>query len=132
MSPPNLDEALREALVQAAAQFNTGEFWECHETLEAVWLNAKAPLKTWLQGIIQIAAGCHHIQNCNHKGAEAKLSQGLEKLHATQGILIFNDWMAFDAFIEESEGMLAEVTRLGPDNINRFCPSKFTTLIINF
>ncbi len=83
-----------DALHHAAEQFNSKQFWECHETLEAVWLTAPEPDKTFLQGLIQVAAGCHHVKNKNIKGAQALLKRGLEKLCSVKEISVFeNDFM---------------------------------------
>src|SRR6266849_11099605 len=36
--------------------FNSGAFFEAHEHWESVWLAAQEPEKTFLQGLIQVAA----------------------------------------------------------------------------
>lgn len=79
-SPPVIPA---EVLADAARQFNAHQFWECHETLEPVWLKAEEPAKTFIQGIIQVAAGFHHVQNGNLKGARNLLTYALEKLERT-------------------------------------------------
>ena len=61
-------------------EFNRCEFYETHETLEAIWLKAPEPEKTFLQGIIQVASAFHHYGQGNRAGAESLLRRGLEKL----------------------------------------------------
>jgi len=39
--------------------FNAGEYWECHEALEATWLNTTDLDKHFLGGIILLAAALH-------------------------------------------------------------------------
>jgi hypothetical protein len=62
------------------AQFNRGEFFECHESWEEIWLAAPEPDKTFLQGIIQVAAAFHHYRRGNLAGARSLLSEGLRKI----------------------------------------------------
>ena len=61
-------------------QFNSRAFFEAHETWEEIWLSAPEPDKTFLQGIIQVAAGFHHYVRGNHVGARSLLGAGLRKL----------------------------------------------------
>ena len=41
--------------------FHSGAFFEAHEHWESVWLAAQEPEKTFLQGLIQIAAAFYHL-----------------------------------------------------------------------
>jgi predicted metal-dependent hydrolase len=61
-------------------QFNGGHFFEAHETWEAIWLQSPEPEKTFLQGIIQIAAAFHHHSRGNLRGAHSLLQAGLGRL----------------------------------------------------
>jgi predicted metal-dependent hydrolase len=66
---------LPPAYLRGIEQFNAGEFFACHETLEELW--QAAPLgeeRVFLQALIQAAAALHHFQQGNLKGA-ASLSQ---------------------------------------------------------
>jgi uncharacterized protein len=60
--------------------FNRGEFFECHEVLEQVWLNAQNERKLFLQGLIQIAVGFYHLRRGNAVGATRLLDAGSSKL----------------------------------------------------
>jgi uncharacterized protein len=71
---------LPEQFYKGIKQFNRQEFFEAHETLESVWRGRKTPDRVFVQGIIQIAAGCHHLRNNNIEGARSLLGQGLAKL----------------------------------------------------
>lgn len=61
-------------------QFNRQEFFESHESWEIVWLSAPEPDKTFLQGIIQVAAALHHYHHGNLAGARSLLRRGLNKI----------------------------------------------------
>jgi predicted metal-dependent hydrolase len=67
------------------AQFNARQFFEAHETWEEIWLPALDPEKTFLQGLIQVAAAFHHYGRENRAGAESLLASGLAKLEAFPG-----------------------------------------------
>jgi uncharacterized protein len=60
--------------------FNAQEFFEAHEVWEEIWLAERGPEKTFLQGLIQIAAAFHHYCRGNSWGAELLLAAGIVKL----------------------------------------------------
>ncbi len=62
--------------------FHSGAFFEAHEHWESVWLAAQEPEKTFLQGLIQVAAAFHHFQRGNHAGTISLLRSALRRLDA--------------------------------------------------
>jgi uncharacterized protein len=48
--------------------YRAQEFFAAHEHWEIVWLKSKEPEKTFLQGLIQVAAAFHHLQRGNPRG----------------------------------------------------------------
>ncbi len=76
LTPDEVDEKFRQGL----AQFNRGRFFDAHETWEEIWLPAREPEKTFLQGIIQVAAAFHHYTRGNREGTRSLLAAGLKKL----------------------------------------------------
>jgi uncharacterized protein len=60
--------------------FNSGEFFKAHEVWEEIWLAAAEPEKTFLQGLIQVAAAFHHYSRGNRTGAQSLAAAALEKL----------------------------------------------------
>ena len=71
---------LETTLTQAVHEFNTGLYFECHETLEAEWLKASGEDKLILQGLIQLAAAMIKWRDGNHYGASRLIQSALEKL----------------------------------------------------
>jgi uncharacterized protein len=61
-------------------EFNQGLFFECHETLEEIWLEEHGDDRTFFQGLIQIAAGYYKLQQGVPVGAIKLWRMGLEKL----------------------------------------------------
>ncbi|MCF4967512.1 DUF309 domain-containing protein [Nostoc sp. CMAA1605] len=65
---------------QGVEQFNAGQFYACHDTLEALWIEATEPEKTFYQGILQIAVALYHMGNLNWRGAAILLGEGSNRL----------------------------------------------------
>ncbi|MDJ1175068.1 DUF309 domain-containing protein [Roseofilum capinflatum] len=65
-------------------QFNQEEFYACHDTLEAIWLEASEPERTLYQGILQLAVGIYHLSNQNLRGAMILLGEGIGRLSRYQ------------------------------------------------
>jgi hypothetical protein len=61
-------------------QFNRRQFYDCHDTLEAIWMEAMEPDRTFYQGILQIAVALYHLSNGNGRGATMLLGEGLRRL----------------------------------------------------
>ena len=74
------EQRAAELFEQGVEQFNRVHFFESHESWEEIWLSAPEPDKTFLQGIIQVAAAFHHHRQGNRNGATSLLKQGLRKL----------------------------------------------------
>ena len=70
----------RAAFSRGLRQFNARQFWHAHESWEIIWLPAPEPDKTFLQGIIQVAAAFYHHQKKNHEGMRSLMRRGLAKL----------------------------------------------------
>lgn len=56
-------------LIQAVREFNDGEYFQCHETLEHAWLHEPGYIRVLWQGIIQVSVACFHITRGNGEGA---------------------------------------------------------------
>jgi hypothetical protein len=74
-------------LDRAAALANQGLFFEVHELLEPVWFRAAEPVRTALQGLIQVAVAFHHLESRNLQGARSLLVEGVAKVAEAAGAL---------------------------------------------
>jgi uncharacterized protein len=83
---PVAGAAEQEAIAQGVALFNARKFFEAHEAWEAVWLVAREPDKTFLQGLIQVSAAFHHYSRGNRRGMEALLRAGLRKMETAPAV----------------------------------------------
>lgn len=63
-------------------RFNARDFFEAHEIWEDLWHEYRESDRTFLQGLIQLAAGLYHLDSGNQKGARSQLAKGTLKLQA--------------------------------------------------
>jgi predicted metal-dependent hydrolase len=77
------DEADSSDLLEwARAAWDAGLFFEVHELLEPVWLEARGRPRAALQGVILAGAGVYHLTCENPAGASSLLHQAVECLRA--------------------------------------------------
>lgn len=57
--------------------FNSGKFFECHESFEDIWQQERGEVRELYKGLIQVAAAYVHISRGNFAGAERLLRTGL-------------------------------------------------------
>ena len=86
--------------------FNAGLFFECHEYLEDVWRAAPAPERAFYHGLVQVAAGCYHLEKGNRHGARTLLTKALAKLEPYAPVHLGLDVAALGA---DFRGVLAAV-----------------------
>ncbi len=86
--------------------FNAGQFFESHEAWESLWHEVAEPERKLLQGMIQLAAACHHLERSNAAGAAYLHARGHAKVapwlprHAG---LELGEWLAeVDRYLRES------------------------------
>src|SRR2546428_6027968 len=74
------DQPPPTALRAGIEEFNRGEFFEQHETLELLWRATRTPDRSLYHGILQIGVGFHHWRNGNFHGASVLLDDGIRRL----------------------------------------------------
>ncbi len=67
------DDDAPEGLRAGIDQFNRGEYWECHETLEDIWRSEPDAVRYLYQGILLAGVGLYHLRRGNRRGALSKL-----------------------------------------------------------
>jgi hypothetical protein len=70
------DDPLPLLLLEAVAQFNRGDYFEQHETLELLWRAEARPVRRLYQGILQIGVAFHHLRRRNYHGVVYMLTRG--------------------------------------------------------
>ena len=74
---PELTPEERAALEKGVAEFNSGRYFECHDTLEELWSGLRGPARDFFQGLIQVAVAQYHWNCDNHAGAESLILRAL-------------------------------------------------------
>ncbi len=70
----------RDRLHAAIVLFNAGDFFACHEILEALWMEEPGPIRDVYRGILQIGIGYYHAARENRRGAINVLAYGVTRL----------------------------------------------------
>jgi uncharacterized protein len=102
---------------QGIEQFNQGDFYACHDTLEAIWIPAIEPEKQLYQGIIQIAVALYHLGNLNWRGAVILMGEGLNRLRHYPDDHVGLDLGEFRTTIA---ALLTTLQTLGAERISEF------------
>ena len=110
-------DAPPERLSRGIEQFNRGEFFEQHETLEEEWLAESDPVRYLYQGILQIGVGFEHLRRGNPAGARALWLRGMGYLEPFAGGCMNVD---VDRLVAATERCLAELERVGDDGLEGF------------
>lgn len=107
-------------LIQACHEFNTGLYFECHESLEEIWQEEEGEVRDLYKGLIQIAAAFVHITRGNRVGATRLLTTGTGYLgpYRAEGAMGFD----VEAICATAERALAYV-RTQPENEIAFNPA---------
>lgn len=106
-----------EAFWQGVEQFNQQEFYACHDTLEALWMEALEPQKRFYQGVLQIAVACYHLGNLNWRGAVILLGEGIGRLDNYQPVY---EGIDVEALICESFALLKALQQSGQEQVADF------------
>ena len=98
-----MSETIPQEFWQGIELFNTGKFYACHDTLEALWMESTEPDKSFYQGILQISVALYHLGNGNLKGAIILLGEGSNRLARYPSVYSQID---VDELLEQSIGLL--------------------------
>lgn len=111
-----MTQAVPQDFWQGVEEFNQGQFYACHDTLEALWMEATEPQKTFYQGILQIAVALYHLGNSNWRGAVILLGEGINRLRRYPPTYAEID---LDELLTSSATLLTELQQAGPENIDK-------------
>jgi hypothetical protein len=111
------DEPPPPELLDGIAQFNRGEFFEQHETLERLWRAERRDIRFLYQGILQIGVAFYHLRRLNHHGAVYMLTRGPRYLAPFAPYCQRVDVLAL---LGAAAVALREVERLGPSRLGEF------------
>jgi predicted metal-dependent hydrolase len=64
----------------AVAEFNSGRFFESHDSFEIMWESLQGDDRRFMQGMIHAAIGSFHAARSNHAGATTQIERAIERL----------------------------------------------------
>ena len=114
-------EELPDLVLRGIEEFNRGEFFECHESLEEAWMQESGRVRYLYQGILQVGVGFYHLKNGNWRGATGLLRNGTTRLKEFEPETLGVD---VAKLVRESERCLQELETLGRERIGEFDESK--------
>ena len=118
------------ALRNGIAEFNAWRFYDCHETLEDVWLDSGGKSDStdetnFYHGLIKLAAGFHHLLRGNHHGATTLLTDALRLLDPYRPTTLGVDT---ERLIADVRPCLDRILALDPTHLAQFDRSTIPTI----
>jgi len=107
-------------LLRGIREFNNREWFECHETVEDLWIGSEGETRDFFQGIIQIAVALHHWRNGNFGGAVSLLKGGSGYLRRVADDCL---WVDVAGLAADAERMRIELETLGSAGMEALDPS---------
>lgn len=118
-------EPPQPGLLRGIEEFNRREFFECHETIEAVWMAEPRPVRLLYQGILQVGVALYHVQQNNWRGAVKVLARATPKLaHFVPSCLSVD----VSGLLADARRIRQHLAELGPERIGEFDPAMFPTI----
>src|SRR5690242_10347806 len=110
------EDATPRELILAINQFNGGRWFECHETLEDLWVGEEGEMRDFYQGVLQVAVALHHWRNGNFVGAIRLLEGGGGYLCRVRSVCQRID---VGALIVAADKVREELATLGPTRMGQ-------------
>jgi predicted metal-dependent hydrolase len=108
-------------LTRAIHEFNAGQFFEQHETLELLWRATEGEIRHLYEGILQVGVGMHHVlANRNYHGAAVKLDHGIRLLQAFPAVCHGVD---VARLVRDATRAREHLLTLGPAATDQFDPN---------
>jgi predicted metal-dependent hydrolase len=114
-------------VLKGIEEFNRGDFFEQHETLETAWRAEPRPVRGLYQGILQIGLACYQIEHGNLSGAHKMFERGLRRLRPfgpeCMGIEVAG-------LIADAERVWDEARQLGPGRLHELDRTLFPKITV--
>jgi predicted metal-dependent hydrolase len=104
-------------LLKGVEEFNRGEFYECHDTLEELWMAEDRPVRCLYQGVLQVGVAFFHLGRSRYRPVLTLLERGCGYLQPFAPVCMGLD---VDGLVADATHCLIEVRRLGPARLNEF------------
>lgn len=113
----NCPQACPPGLLQGIAEFNRGEFYQCHDTLEELWAAEPQPIRHLYQGILQIGVAFYHLRAQRYRPVVTLLTTGHSYLEPFAPACLGVD---VAKLLDGAAHCLHHVQQLGPEGLNAF------------
>lgn len=122
------DDPPPKELLLAVEQFNRGDWYECHETLEELWVGERWEMRDFYQGLLQLAAALHHWREGNLKGATLLLEKGANLLRRVPPVC---QTVELEPVLAAADRLGRELSRLGPERMASVDPKLIPKLTLS-
>jgi predicted metal-dependent hydrolase len=113
-------------MIHAFEQFNRGEYFEQHETLEDIWrAETDESIRNFYKGILQVGVGFHHLTQRNYDGTTKVLQRGINYLKPYAPRCMGVD---VQRLIDEANQVLERVRALGAERIGEIHVASLPTV----
>jgi len=119
------DEHSPPGLLRGIEEFNRRLFFECHETIETIWMAEPRPIRLLYQGILQVGVALYHVQRGNWRGAMKVLARAIPKLTHFEPACMGVD---VSQLLSDAYRIRQHLIQLGPEWISEFDPAQFPTI----
>jgi predicted metal-dependent hydrolase len=97
-------------MAEGVLLFNQQKYWECHESLEEVWLEDRQdPARNVYWAVIQVAAACIHYRDKKIIGAQGMIMKSKEKFRRCRDMHILSDLMFTYLDWQELEDLVMKI-----------------------
>jgi hypothetical protein len=117
LEPWSCDELPPVLFYTGLEQFNRGEYFEQHESLEEIWILEPRPLRYLYQGILKIGVGFYKLRLGNYRGTINHINGGIAYLEP-----FGKECLGVDVgrLIREAAEVHDRVVQLGRERIGEF------------
>jgi uncharacterized protein len=109
-------EPLPAGVLRGIEEFNAGQYFEQHETLELVWRAELRPIRDLYRGVLQIGVACLQVERGNATGAVKMIDRAVKWLQpfrpACQSIDV-------DRLLADAARLRAAIESAGADHVDR-------------
>ncbi len=111
---PDCTDSPSGDILRAFGEFNRGDWYDCHETLEDLWVGSEDEPRRFYQGMLQIAVALLHWRNGNYGGAESLLTSGTGYLRRVCPVC---QRIEVATLVADAERFREELVKLGPERM---------------
>jgi predicted metal-dependent hydrolase len=113
-------QPISKRALQGIEEFNRGDYFEAHETLEEAWMEEKAPIRDLYRAVLQVAVAYLQIERANYNGAAKMFLRVRQWIDPLPDVCCGIDIVQLR---EDARRAHAALLNLGPEGIHQFDPS---------